>query len=124
MKCISYKVDPNQLKNGVPIDLLDRKNVKVIKPSESMASDPGDFKNTQHLYQYQSDSPFKTPVCKEPSLLQVDNVTYQRILKKQLVKVTGGNPGQIYKVINIHTGGFVMRQLYPIGGHKYLAKVV
>lgn len=122
MKYIVYQVDPNELAAGTPIESLNKKNHKVIEHGIALPSDPGNFKNRGHLYQ--SDFAFKPPKRKEISTLEVDAQIYQRVIKTQMVKVTGGNPGQIYKVVNLQTGSFVMRQLYPIGEYKYLARVI
>ena len=122
MKYIAYSVDPIALSTGIPVERLSRVNERVVEQGGKHPSDPGEFKNTKHLYQ--SNSTLSSLTCKEPSLLEVNDKTYQRILSEQLVQVTGGNPGQIYKVVNKRTGKFVMRRLYPIGEYKYFGRVV
>ena len=122
MEYTTYQVDLNALAAGVPIESLTKKNHVVVEQVKTLPSDPGEFKNTKHLYQ--NDSTFKPPKRKEPSIIEVDVQTYQRIIKNQLVKAIGGNPGQVYKIVNKQSGRFVIRQLYPVGEYKYLARVV
>ncbi|MEH1789709.1 MAG: hypothetical protein V7L23_30165 [Nostoc sp.] len=124
MKCIVYQVDPNALATGIPVEMLDKKNLQVIETAVAkQPSHPGQFQNTKHLYQ--SDFPLE-PTKSDLAIpvIEVSDLIYQRILKGKMVKFSNGEIGKIYRITNKENGNFVTRQIYQLGEYRYLKRVV
>jgi hypothetical protein len=122
MRCVIYQVDPNALAAGIPVEMLDKKNFQVIETTK-IPSHPGEFKNSNHLYQ--SDFPVEpTKRDLSPPEIEVSDLIYQRILKGRRVKVTEGEIGKVYRIVNTATGNFVTRQIYQLGDCKYLKRAM
>lgn len=121
MKCVTYQVDPTALAAGIPVEMLDRKNLQVIETTK-LPSEPGEFKNTMHLYQ--TDFPVG-PTKKDLAtpVIEVSDLIYQRILKGKMIKTLNGEIGKIYRITNKENGNFVTRQIHQLGDYKYLVRV-
>jgi hypothetical protein len=137
-KCISYRVNPHLLAEGVPVEQLEKSDIKEVpvedisysfswrKPQaktplpKAKKSKPKERTHTSHFVRAKDMIPTEEgQKIQEGQEIKVTSSQYLAIMKRKRVTLSLENPekyaGRAWRIINESTGSYCMRNLVLSG---------
>ncbi len=119
-KCIRYLVDPMLLNSGVPIEQLEKHNIREFKSQETMQHLHRCAQSTEALYKDKSLEHHPEP----PEYLEIElnSSDYNKAMARKLIKISAdiaSHNGKRFRITNKTTGNYIMRVLIVIGDKGY-----
>lgn len=120
-QCVHYKVDAKSLRLGVPVEHLEKHDIKVVRPIETIEEMNRYSQGTERLA-CNPPNIIKVPPRKQYPEIKVKPEIYQQILVGKQVKFSsqkiGKLAGKTFRIINQETGSYVLRTLYVTADDK------